>query len=1383
MIVEEKETADRKNRLRHYSSIRRILFFAAFLLVIFRPDIFASQSGFKKNVENYRPKDSSQLWSNLCISQDKRGIIYAGNLSYVTREGKLLQYDGVSWRTMHGYKSGVHAMAVDGAGNIYTGGFNEIGFFAPDSTGTLQYSSLIDGNDKFGYIQFAHWSKNSVYFCSPEFLWRWDINSRKLNRWRSKPNKRFLNSFSCNGKFFLQQENTGLIQIENDRFKEVSGGSYYKEKMITMMAPYNARTVLTGTRTNGLFLFDGSSSRPFPTAVDRYLKEKNLEHGIRLSSGDFALATQYGGLVVIDSHGGLKEIFDKSDGLQDQEVHYVYEDFQGNLWLALEHGISKIEYNSPISVNDNLALTLFSIVKHRNILYAGTERGLYSLTPEGEFLHVPGTAGFYFSLLSIDRFLFAATTEGLFQVRNEAAVKINEDCFYCLIQSQADPKRIWAGGSGGLLSIYKQHDGWKEESKFPGITQNIETIVEDKKGNLWLGVNSGKNSTEKIVLKVDFPGKGTTADPVVTAYDTTSLVFDHNLIWTFKAAGHVIFSTEKGLFRFDREHKVFIRDLTFGKEFAGDVNKKNLTRIVEDKNKNTWLRTKDRIFMAQPRADGSYVIHSKPFQRIQSYYWFPIFPDPGNDTTWLGGKGCLLRYDWKTGKRYDLDFHTLIRRVVANGKLVFGGNRIGGNRIDGLNGPYNDGTKGYFPLIPFEDRNLSFEFAAPFFEDETRTRYRCFLEGYENDWSRLKWDTRKDYTNLEPGLYTFRVRAVNVYGNQSSEAVFRFKILLPWYRTWWAYVSYTFVLILLVYLIVKWRRSIKLEQEKQKLEQIVKERTKEIKEKSRQLEKQSDKLKELDNVKSRFFANISHEFRTPLTLIMGPLEQMLSKKTGKDELKRLNMMLRNSQRLLGLINQLLELSKLDSGKVKLHASQQNIIPFLKGIAASFEPVADKNELDLTLCCQEENMTLYFDPPKLEDVILNLLSNAVKFTPAGGKITVTVQRKPAAANGSSCWLEVSVCDTGAGVPREQLAHIFDRFYQADSTYEHHRKGSGIGLAIAKELIELHRGEIEARGRRDRGTEFIFRLPLGDSHLLPDEIAEPGEIPYQHKNFYEIPAFYSTEKEPGVPVEVETRDDEKEGEQAKTIILVVDDNPDVRDYIKGALEPFYTFAEAKDGREGIEKAQKIIPDIIISDIMMPGKDGYELCRVLKNDVRTSHIPVILLTAKASEDSIIRGLDTGADDYVTKPFSTKILCSRIKNLVNLRRQLQLKRKKQMILQPMEITVSSVDKEFYNELQDVVEKNLGDPDFNVDQLGKKLYMSRATLYRKIMALTGESPQLFIRSYRLKRAAQLLEANYGNVNEVAYKVGFSNPAYFSQCFKEKFHQSPSAYQNTGTES
>jgi signal transduction histidine kinase/DNA-binding response OmpR family regulator len=771
-----------------------------------------------------------------------------------------------------------------------------------------------------------------------------------------------------------------------------------------------------------------------------------------------------------------------------------------------------------------------------------------------------------------------------------------------------------------------------------------------------------------------------------------------------------------------------------------------------------------------------------------------IYPDPDEDITWFASQDeGLIRFDTTVKKNYQQDFPTFIRKVLVNGDLYYGGYKQKYIIEKGSQ------SKHLFPLFPYKDRNLRFEFAAPFFEDESSTKYQYILEGYDKNWTPFTFETQKDYNNLDPGLYTFRVLARNVYEKLSQEAVFKFKILLPWYITWWAFLSYAFVLVMLTYLVLKWWRSIRLEKEKQRLEQIVKERTKEINQKNQQLEnqtqqltEQSEKLKEMDKMKSRFFANISHEFRAPLTLIMGPLEQMLNTPHDKEQDKQFNLMFRNSQRLLALINQLLDLAKFDSGKMKLQAGYQNIIPFLKGILASFELLARQHQLELQFTA-EEDITLYFDPGKIEQVMCNLIINAVKFTPAEGKITVKVKKIHTKAKdipSAVGFLEISVSDTGIGIPKEQSDHIFDRFYRSESStcdsWEQGHEGTGIGLALAKELVELHHGSINVLSCEGKGTEFIIRLPLGKEHLNPDEIVYTSETPLHLQKTGEITASYMMEKKEDEHEPITGNAEGNEGlekstedeceSRGKYAILVVDDSPGIRDYIRRALDPTYTVMEAVNGREGIQKAKDIIPDLIISDIMMPEVDGYELCNTLKKEIETSHIPIILLTAKASEENIIQGLETGADDYITKPFNTKILCTRIKNLIELRRQLQNKIQRQKTLLPVEIAISSMDETFLNEFQGILEKNLSDPEFNIHQLSKKLYMGRTTLFRKIEALTGQTPNQFIQSYRLQRAAQLLKANFGNVTQVAFKVGFSSSAYFTKCFKEKFHQLPSTF-------
>ncbi len=591
------------------------------------------------------------------------------------------------------------------------------------------------------------------------------------------------------------------------------------------------------------------------------------------------------------------------------------------------------------------------------------------------------------------------------------------------------------------------------------------------------------------------------------------------------------------------------------------------------------------------------------------------------------------------------------------------------------------------------------------------------------------------------------------------------------YQTPWFIICCILVGGFLIYFLYRLRVRQLMAREKE-LSQLVKSRT-------LQLEEQSEKLKEMDRVKSRFFANISHEFRTPLTLIMGPLENMLSRDRERKEEEDIHMALRNAQRLLALINQLLDLSRLGRVGLELQAVPRDIIPFLKGITYSFKSMAELKSLQVIFDSQLQRLTLLYDPVKLEKAMMNLMGNALKFTPVDGRITVSAQRFFSKSTDFPYgFLEITVSDTGIGIDTRQLPYIFDRFYQVEDEFDHHHKpkGSGIGLALVKELIALHHGDITVESKKGHGTRFTLRLPLPEKELIPGEPAAEAPFVELRKTddfgIVELP-----------PIDVDLYYDEiremaeANGKDERNVVLVVEDNRDVRKFIRGALEEHYRVVEAADGEAGIQKTLDIIPDLIVSDVMMPRKDGFQLCEALKKDIKTSHIPIILLTAKASEDSMVSGLAIGADDYITKPFNAKILLTRIDNLIRIRRTLQESVQRELILQPTEIAVSSLDKEFMTEMKAVIEKNLADMDFGVDQLAEALYMSRPTLNRKMKAITGESPNQFIQSHRLKRGAQLLKANFGNVTEVAFAVGFSTSNYFTRSFKKKFQQSPQEYQ------
>ena len=507
---------------------------------------------------------------------------------------------------------------------------------------------------------------------------------------------------------------------------------------------------------------------------------------------------------------------------------------------------------------------------------------------------------------------------------------------------------------------------------------------------------------------------------------------------------------------------------------------------------------------------------------------------------------------------------------------------------------------------------------------------------------------------------------------------------------------------------------------------------------------ESMKLKEVDQMKSKFFANISHEFRTPLTLIKGPIEKLLEKEKNTDKKKIYKVILRNSERLLNLINELLDLSKLESGKMKLSAQESDIVSFTKGLAMSFESYAQRKEILINVKSNNEVIYLFFDKEKMQKILTNLISNACKFTKEKGKIWVDIEEDIRNKK-----VTIKVIDSGIGIPEKDLSRIFDRFYQGANNVHTDHVGTGIGLSLTKELVEMHHGKIDVESEEDEGTTFTISLLLGSNHLNTDEII------YEETEYKEI------------TIDEDETFETQSTENEETTLLIVEDNKDVRDFIKSIIENKYQIIEAEDGCDGFNKAIEFMPDLIVSDIMMPKMMGDQMTEKLKKDKITSHIPIILLTAKASEEEKINGLETGADDYLIKPFNEKELLARINNLINQRRKLREKYLREAEINPAEVAVTSIDKKFIENVIEFVEENISNPNIGVDHLASSLAVSRAQLYRKFSSILGEKPNEFIRKQRIKRAAELIRKDFGNITEIAYEVGFNDLSYFSKCFKK----------------
>lgn len=1290
-----------------------------------------------KFIRVYTRKEYKSQPQNWFTAQDKRGFIYVAN------QGSVLEYDGVAWKEYLLPGKTARSLAAADTGMVYIGGYNEIGKMVPGQSGRMEYRSLthlLDKNNReFGHVWKTFFTSVGVYFCTSKFLFL--LRGQQIKIWRAETS--FSPPILCGDKLYVRQKKVGLSVISGDTLQPLPWGRRFAVESVYMITQTATGGLLIGVREGGFLRHENGSLSSIETPQLIAASALHFTHGIRLSRGNLALATQKGGVFIFDQEGRLNHRFHTVNGLPDNAVSHIFQDTGQNLWLATYKGIARIEYGSPFSFFHNvqglpgLALCVTRHGRDKR-LYVGGGSGVFMMNETSRFQPLDGIPGNCYRLFSAGNDLLAATDKGIFHVSGETDIsgkmpnQITDIPAYVFHASKIR-NLLLTGTKNGLFSLSRHPvtGAWTARKYVDQLNEEIRTIVQDNNGKLWLGSPKGGVTIVNDAIK---PG---IRHPDVSGCPPG--IETH----LFYAAGHVMVATGKGIFRWHQKKSAFVPDLTLGPKFAGGERGRSVKYIAEDGAGGIWIHSKARNLLAVPQADGTYRIYKKKFLRIPLNPVSAIYPDPYNEIVWLAGADGLIRVVARANFEHNAVFKTFIRGVHANGSPI----PLGGRE----------------PVLPFQRRSLRFSFAAPFYEAEDNTLYRCRLEGYDRQWTAWSSETRKDYTNLDPGLNIFRVQAKNVYGDVSQEASFRFRLLPPWHRTRWAYSLYIVTAILLVAMLVKWR-SATLRREKQQLESIVAQRTDEINRKNIQLQ-------EMGGVKSRFFTNISHEFRTPLTLILGPLDQMIDDTGDRGLKKKYTVMRRNAQRLLNLINQLLELSKLDSGNVTLNASCRNMVSFLKGLTASFELLTIRKDQELIFRSDETKILVYFDITRMEEVFCNLMINAVKFTPPGGRIRVSVIRgqgkSPAFPEG---YVQIEVADTGPGIPASQVEHIFQRFYYSEHPGQHSQKGAGIGLAIAKEWLELHHGDISVSGKEGEGSCFTVRLPLGNRHLQPYEIADVSQShePSTATSYTQIMEEEMEQEEGNYVTAPFTGNNE--------IVLVVEDSADVRHYIRSGLEPRYKVIEAENGKEGIEKALYVIPDLIVSDIMMPVIDGIQLCKTLKADRNTSHIPIILLTAKASEENMLEGLETGADDYITKPFSTKVLCARIKNLIDLRRQLQQDHRREMALNPVKTEVSSMDREFFKDLRDIIEANLEDPEFNVDQLAKKLYMSRATVYRKIEALCGESPSDYIRSFRLKRAALLLSQGTVSVTEVAFEVGFNSRTYFTKCFKEAFHQLPSDF-------
>ncbi|MEL7120759.1 MAG: hybrid sensor histidine kinase/response regulator transcription factor, partial [Bacteroidota bacterium] len=697
--------------------------------------------------------------------------------------------------------------------------------------------------------------------------------------------------------------------------------------------------------------------------------------------------------------------------------------------------------------------------------------------------------------------------------------------------------------------------------------------------------------------------------------------------------------------------------------------------------------------------------------------------------------------------------------MILTGFKVFNQNILAGESFD--NRVILEKSIEYSKKITLshKDNVFSIDFASLDFSSPTQHTYTYNMEGLDENWNYAGSQKGVTYNNLNPGNYTFKVKATsNRKIINDSVATLEIEILPPFWITWQAYLLYTLVFagLLLLY-----RHFINLQSDlrnKLKLSKIEKE--KEV---------------EMAEMKARFFTNITHELRSPLTLISGPVEEILEDNETEGKLKQYLVTIHHhSQRLLGLVNQLLDFRKAETGNMVIEAAEGDIIKFIREVFLSFRDLAEKRGIDYKFLPEDQNTPIYYDRDKMEIVLCNLLSNAFKYTPEGNTIALSVRSvypkgKETSSHFKEGYCEIIVQDTGKGMPEDLLEKVFDRFYQLANTDSIKMVGTGIGLSLVKNIVELHSGEIKVESKLGKGSTFSIRLPFGKTHLTQDQLISNFRNS-EHFSHYQNRQFSGklTASTPNKP------SSHLKGEAGQ--LLIVEDNPDIRVFIRSIFEKEYTVYEAENGSKALKIAKQQLPDLIISDVIMPEMDGLSFCKHIKKEEKTAHIPVILLTARTSTVFQVEGFHSGADAYVTKPFTPSVLKAQVNSILLAREKLKGFFGKKVTLQPTDIEISSLDEQFLNKAMKVVEENLDNEDLSRDFLSHKLAMSSSTLYRKLKALTGLTTNAFIRSVRLKRAAQIMQQNQYNISEVAYQVGFNDLKYFRTCFKEQFGVTPSQY-------
>ena len=1009
-------------------------------------------------------------------------------------------------------------------------------------------------------------------------------------------------------------------------------------------------------------------------------------------------------------------------GLLHPMVNALVEDSDGSLWVGTYGGgLSHINRASESFIH-------YSVKSPR---HGRITNGVKSLADDGENLWL-GT------LEGLSRLQKPSGNMTHFDIPIREA-RLGERIINAILP---DDGGVWIGTNGGGLKFFR--DGqtrlvYLNEKGVQSLADNFVTaLLKDSLGNIWVGTQNGVSyydNQKKVFTKLYRRGKDSPCK-ISHSHVTVFFIDSKRRMWV---------GTESGLNYFDLKSRQFY-PITDVLGLADNF----IHAITEDKDENLWFSTDQGIVKL------SFQKFSVPFNPEDFHYTTYKLSDGLSSNQFSNGCGLSLQTnELAFGGMNGLSFFypdkiltntnaatIVLTEILINNKRVPIGSESpmakSPTRVDKITLNYDQGL-------------VSFKFAALNYINPEKSQYAIKLVGLRGNeaWQSIGNQRLVNFTNLQPGSYTFQIKASNdnqIWSDKIREVAL--VVLPPWWGTWWAYTLYILMAIgfvLAVLSLIEYRRRMRADLQMEHL--------------------QNERQQELYQMKMNFFTNISHEIRTPLTLILGPVEKLMDSYSYEHVAsKQLHLIKNNASRLMKLVTELMDFRKAEEGYMNLYVSQRDIVPFCKRIFGYFEGLAADKGISYEFSSNEESILVYFDPDQLEKVVFNLLSNAFKFTPDNRKIVFSIECREE-------WVDIHIVDNGKGIPEIHQDQLFKNFFQVDDAGRQNI-GSGVGLALSKIIVEHHKGTLHFRSNtwtaeKPGSTTFTVSLRKGKDHFDPTQIFSEPVYSDDHQEMESLPDIA-----PGDTLETVS------ASQVKSTILIAEDNDDVRSFIADTLRSKYDIIEFTNGLDALLSMERSIPDLIISDIMMPGADGLALCASVKSKENTNHIPVILLTARSSVAHQVEGLATGADAYISKPFNTKILELTIKNLLMAKEIMREKFSQQLVLQPTRIplTTNSPEEKFIGKLMAIIESKMDDPEFDVDILVTEIGMSRSVLYKKVQTLTSYSIADLIKEMRLKKAAELFKQTSMSVADVAFSVGFNDRKYFSKEFRKQFEMSPSEF-------